>query len=184
MQLIRYLLSMIILCLISSFCTTKTQLSKDQIEILKIVRDTFLSDEEVLYSQTYDKATVEREIGKPVSKQIFQINFYLADANLDSLFDESILNGLDKSLTAYQSIDLSSLPIDLGSLVSDEDIPEYVINRIPTPNWEVDFVTVLYISTPIVYENRAVLLSKKTGDIPVGISFFVKENRKWKIVGD
>ena len=192
MALLRHVINYIFLAcviLISSIlvsCNKSPTLSEDQSELLKLSKELientqkgFAHIETKVYNQTLDKELVESVIGNPITKKILDRNIYLIDVNMDSLFDEGILQGLNKSLNKYQSVELGSLQLDLGALVGDDDIPEYIRNQSPPPPDSLVY-SVLYLSTPIIYKSRAIILTRTTGGHTVGINFFIKKEGIWK----
>lgn len=165
-------------------CSGSPSPSLEQIEVLKVSSELFLNEREVLFHKTFDNDVVIEVLGESLNNELLTRNPLSKNADLDSLFDEQTFIKLNRAFKNYQSLNLDSLNVELGELVTDEQIPDYVRDQSPVPNWEVDFDSVLYLSTPIVSDNRAILLRGGHGvGLMTGINFFIKEDGKWKLVG-
>ncbi|MBO6571728.1 MAG: hypothetical protein JJ958_04705 [Balneola sp.] len=183
MKLIKQISFILILISIFSSCSRLTDSSEEQLQLLKVASELFIDDKEVLFQNTFDKKTVNQVLGSPLSKELLIRNPVSTEVDIDSLFDESTLKQLNQTLKDYKSINLQTLNINSVELVNDKQIPDYVRDQRPVPIWEAEFTSVLYLSTPLVYKNRAIVLSDKSGDGLIGINFFIKENKNWVMVG-
>jgi len=172
----------ILVCFVS--CSGSPGPSQQQMDVLKVSADLFLDERRVLFYKTFDNDVVIEVLGESLNNELLTRNPLSKNADLDSLFDEQTFIKLNRAFKNYQSLNLDSLNVELGELVTDEQIPDYVRDQSPVPNWEVDFDSVLYLSTPIVSDNRAILLRGGHGvGLMIGINFFIKEDGKWKLVG-
>jgi len=169
----------ILVCFVS--CSGSLGPSQQQKDVLKVSADRFLDERRVLFHKTFDNDVVIRVLGESLNNELLTRNPLSKNADLDSLFDEQTFIKLNRAFKNYQSLNLDSLNVELGELVTDEQIPDYVRDQSPVPNWEVDFDSVLYLSTPIVSDNRAIVLASRSGFM-TGIHFFIKEEGKWKWV--
>ena len=171
----------ILVCFFS--CSGSPSPSQEQIEVFKVSSELFLDEREVLFHKTFDNDVVIEVLGESLNNELLTRNPLSKNADLDSLFDEQTFIKLNRAFKNYQSLNLDSLNVELGELVTDEQIPDYIRDQSPASNWEVDFNSVLYLSTPIVSDKRAILLTDRSGDGMIGINFFIKEDGKWKLVG-
>jgi len=88
MYFLKYLILTIFILFIVQSCNQSANLTKDQIELIKITSELFLDQNTVLYHKTYDKDLLERVVGDPISNEILNYNIYIVKINMDSLFDE------------------------------------------------------------------------------------------------
>lgn len=168
--------------IITCFSCSRT-VNKDEVLILKLVAEELLDDKDALHFETLDKNTVDNILGNPVDSNLFLRTMIFPNSQVLYYFDQKTLSGFSKPLRSYDTIELNTLDIQAIPVVDEKDIPDYVRFQQPTPNWEVDFTNVYFLSTPLVYDNKAILFSHDFGSHGYDMHFFIKIEQKWSWLG-
>lgn len=177
----RIILVLIALLVLGYGCNSGNTTSHDHKSILSIAVKNAQNSNAALYHQTFDLVKVKLLLNEEVlNKSAF---LQPVSSELDSIFSYVTMRKLYNSLAHYKSLSLHELGLSSVQLVTDEEIPDYIRFQYPNPTKEVDYYSVSYLSTPIVNNGKAILLSKYIGQGYTGIHFFIKDGDEWVALG-
>lgn len=142
-------------------------------------------DDYPVFHQTMSKKKVSQYIGEGfLLKEVFFI--VETPDSLNHYFNKEVVSNLIENIRNYRVISITDESSNGHRVVTNKEIPEYVMDRtVPPPFNYTGFTNVLFISTPLISDNRAILIHDTYGSnvVGIGISFFLKKNQEntWKL---
>lgn len=175
---------LLIFLILSMFgCSKQTKPDANQLELLSFITETFDDSTTAMYHQTLEKQWIEKHIVDELTVELLTVNPVFTDINLDSVFTEQVFRELNSSFKRYQSYPLDSLNTELPYVVTEEQIPDFIITKGP-PDRDAEFYRVVYISTPVATSNHGILFThSSSGHSEIGVHFFIKKEGEWQKAG-
>lgn len=170
-------------------CNSSISELEEQKELLSVYLKTFTKMDHPVFHKTLSKEEVAEYLEGGFSMR--DIGFLsIPPDSLETFFDEKIIKAIAEKVEDYEQITLNE-EVTLGhSVVKDKDIPDHIkSNTEPPPFNYKGFTNVNFISTPIITQNRGIILLRSyNGDVRIGkgvnIYFFIKDGqeRSWKLL--
>ena len=179
-----------IIILGSLSCSSPTSELEEHKELLSVFFTTFSDLDHPVFYKTISKEKVTDYLQDGFSVK----NVSFLEHGTDSLsmyFGEEICTSIVQKAQNYNQYILTEKDTFGNPVVKEEDIPEFVKNRttIPPPFNYQGFTNVNFVSTPIITQNRGIiLLHSFRGDVKIGkgvkIYFFIKnvKDGSWNLV--
>lgn len=165
-------------------CKEPETLTLEQKDLLEVVftdrllenRNTFLVD------STLSRADLEMYVELPFSSaNLSQMLPFPDEVNV--LFGDKVMQDLTRIYLSYQQFGLDNVALDGIQLIEQKDIPEYVKGVMPPPPMS-QIMDVIYLSTPIIVDDRALVFSKRWIGYHTFFSsnLYMKNGNTWELV--
>ena len=174
-----------ILVLFGVQCSNSQYDIQENEKLLKEYAEMLSGDDYPFFYQTMSKEKVSGYLGEGF---LLEEVFFLSDRpdSLNHYFNDEVVSNLIENVGDYRVLDITEELTRGHRIVTNEEIPEFVKDRsVPPPFNYTGFTNVLFVSTPIISNNRAILIHDTYGKnaLGIGISFFLKMNpeNEWKL---
>lgn len=178
---------LVLVVILSVKCTNLQPDIQQNKELLEEFIGTLSDDNHPIFHQTMTQKRVSRYLGEGFSLGNI---FFISETpdSLDNYFNDEIIANLTENFKDYKELTITEELAQGHRVVKEDEIPEFVKDKsIPPPFNYSGFTNVLFVSTPVISNNRAVMFLDTYGSPFIGISvyFYVRNNRNsaWKMVG-
>lgn len=174
------LLTYCVLVICITACTYENSTDRDTYEIISVINDIYLDEESAVYHEAIPLDVLDQYINLPMTFN--QLTVLLPPPEgLDTLFNEEIMSFFSTQLIHYKPLQFDQDGFNDLKTVKDSEIPDYIKDgyRPPAPYEEVTITNLYYLSTPLIYKDKAIVFSRNGPHYSLNVSFFVK-NEKWE----
>lgn len=181
---IKTTISLFLIYCILMFCITacinENSTDSDIYEIINVINEIYIDEESAVYHEAIPFSVLDRYIDLPLTFNQLT-SFFPPPEGLDTLFNEEVMSSFSTQLSHYKPLKFDQGGFEELKTVKESEIPDYIKDgyRPPAPNEEVTITNLYYLSTPLIYKDKAIVFTRSGPHYSLNVSFFVK-NEKWE----
>lgn len=161
-------------------CTSDEYPIEDARIIVMDAADLFIKDKAFLCHKSMPKEQLMPYLEMPITFEHLNSLIDPPD-DLDSLFNPGILEKFTDQVKNYQSIHFDDKLFEGIKTIRSSEIPDYIKDgfRPPAPDEDYTVSNVYSFASPLIYQDRAILLIRSYRSAGMTVYFYIKKDENW-----
>ena len=171
---------LVIFFVFSKGCAPDKYPIEDARIIVEDAADLLIKDKTFLYHKSMTKEQLMPYLDIPITFE--HLNSLVAPRdNLDSLFHPVVLENFTEQIKNYQLISFDDKVFKGIKTIKSSEIPDYIKDgfRPPAPDEGYTVSNVYSFASPLIYQDRAILLVRSYRSAGMSVYFYVKKDENW-----